>query len=144
MNDAGLAKNQDHYNATGQIQPIEVMQVFLTPEQFIGFCRGNVIKYATRAGRKDEVRKEVNKVIQYAIWWGQAMDGKIINPREEQDQQDFNRKHIDSLINRIKYLESILDTIEVWAGTGDNIQISNLVKKALKERMTIHADHCKS
>ena len=79
---SGLAINQDHYNATGQLQPIEAMQIFLPPEQFIGFLRGNVIKYACRAGRKDDEAKEVDKVIQYATWWRQALDGKTINPRE--------------------------------------------------------------
>jgi hypothetical protein len=35
------------------IQPWEVMQAVLTPEEFRGFLRGNVIKYAMRAGRKE-------------------------------------------------------------------------------------------
>jgi len=79
---SGLAKDQSHYNATGEFQPIEVMQAFMTPEQFEGFLRGNVIKYSCRAGRKDDQKKEVDKVIQYATWWRQAMNGERINPRE--------------------------------------------------------------
>lgn len=35
-----------------QMQPWEVMQSLLTPEEFRGFLKGNVIKYAMRQGRK--------------------------------------------------------------------------------------------
>lgn len=79
---SGLAADQHHYNAAGDFQPIEVMQASMPPEQFIGFLRGNVIKYTMRAGRKDDMRREIDKVIQYATWWRQAVDGKIIDPRE--------------------------------------------------------------
>lgn len=79
---SGLAADQHHYNAAGDFQPIEVMQASMPPEQFIGFLRGNVIKYTMRAGRKDDMRREIDKVIQYATWWRAAVDGKIIDPRE--------------------------------------------------------------
>ena len=42
----------DHYT-TMDIQPWEVMESVLTPEEFIGFLKGNIIKYAMRAGRKE-------------------------------------------------------------------------------------------
>ena len=35
------------------MQPWDVMQAVLTPEEFRGFLKGNVLKYAMRAGRKD-------------------------------------------------------------------------------------------
>ncbi len=35
------------------IQPWHVMEAVLSPEEFRGFLRGNVIKYALRAGRKE-------------------------------------------------------------------------------------------
>lgn len=34
-------------------QPWEVMQALLTPEEFRGFLKGNMIKYAMRQGKKD-------------------------------------------------------------------------------------------
>lgn len=34
-------------------QPWEVMQSLLTPEEFRGFLKGNMIKYAMRQGKKD-------------------------------------------------------------------------------------------
>ena len=35
------------------MQPWDVMQAVMTPEEFIGFLKGNIIKYSMRAGRKD-------------------------------------------------------------------------------------------
>ena len=35
------------------MQPWDVMQAVLTPEEFRGFLKGNVIKYAMRQGKKD-------------------------------------------------------------------------------------------
>jgi len=35
------------------IQPWEIMEAVMTNEEFIGFLKGNIIKYSLRAGRKD-------------------------------------------------------------------------------------------
>lgn len=43
--------NGDHYTSM-DIKPWEVMEAVLTPQEFIGFLKGNVIKYSMRAGRK--------------------------------------------------------------------------------------------
>ena len=38
----------DHYK-TMKVQPWDAMEAWLTPEEFIGFLRGNIIKYQARA-----------------------------------------------------------------------------------------------
>jgi hypothetical protein len=35
------------------VQPWAVMEAVLTPDEFIGFLKGNIIKYSMRAGRKN-------------------------------------------------------------------------------------------
>ncbi len=35
------------------VQPWTVMQAVLTPEEFRGFLKGNIIKYAMRQGKKE-------------------------------------------------------------------------------------------
>lgn len=35
------------------VQPWEVMAAILTPEEFIGYLKGNIIKYSMRDGLKD-------------------------------------------------------------------------------------------
>lgn len=41
-----------HYTKM-EVQPWDVMESVLTPDEFRGFLRGNVIKYAMRAGHKE-------------------------------------------------------------------------------------------
>lgn len=42
----------DHYHQIG-IQPWAVMESVLSTQEFIGYLKGNIIKYSMRAGRKD-------------------------------------------------------------------------------------------
>lgn len=41
----------DHYKLMA-IQPWDVMETVLTHEEFVGFLKGNILKYSLRAGRK--------------------------------------------------------------------------------------------
>ena len=45
------------------VQPWHVMESILTPEEFRGFLKGNIIKYAMRQGRKGE--DDADKCIHY-------------------------------------------------------------------------------
>lgn len=76
----GTAAEAKHYQVL-PLQPIEIMQRLMTSEQFLGFCHGNIIKYALRCGHKDDTAKEIEKVRQYAEWYIQAANGETINPR---------------------------------------------------------------
>ena len=42
----------NHYKDMA-IQPWELMEAVLTHEEFVGFLKGNILKYSLRAGRKD-------------------------------------------------------------------------------------------
>lgn len=69
-----------HYETA--LQPIEFMQANMTHEEFVGFLKGNIIKYTARCGKKDDVDKEVAKIVEYAKWLAKAYKGETINPRE--------------------------------------------------------------
>lgn len=73
----------EHYDAhyLGDVQPIELMQSMMSPEAFMGFLRGNIVKYASRLGKKDDVAKEATKILRYAEWLDKAAKGEKINPR---------------------------------------------------------------
>jgi hypothetical protein len=53
-----------HYKDMG-IQPWAVMEAVLTHDEFVGFLKGNVIKYAMRQGKKDS--DDANKARHYAL-----------------------------------------------------------------------------
>ena len=55
----------DYYNKYG-LSPIGAFkQGLMSKEEFIGFCRGNVIKYTVRARHKDDALSDINKAIDY-------------------------------------------------------------------------------
>ena len=60
------------------IQPWDVMEAILTTEEFIGFLKGNVIKYSLRAGRKQD-SDDANKARHYMLKLREVQDG--INAR---------------------------------------------------------------
>lgn len=75
-----VPENYDaHYQ--GDVQPIEVMQSSMSTEAFMGFLRGNIIKYACRLGKKDDVAKETTKILRYAEWLDKVAKGEKVNPR---------------------------------------------------------------
>lgn len=53
-----------HYKEMG-IQPWAVMESVLSREEFIGYLKGNIIKYAMRQGKKDS--DDANKARHYAV-----------------------------------------------------------------------------
>ena len=61
------------------IQPWHVMESVLTREEFIGFLKGNVLKYSLRAGRK-EGSDDAGKARHYMQKLSEVTNG--IHPRE--------------------------------------------------------------
>lgn len=71
-----VQKIGDHYD--GDVEPIELMEAQMNKDEFIGFLKGNIIKYASRLGKKDDPVKEADKIITYAEWLKEFLtDGKI-------------------------------------------------------------------
>ena len=62
---ADMVNAPPHYTAGG-VECIDAIEAALGPEQFIGFLRGQVLKYTWRTGKKDEHAQDVRKSIWYA------------------------------------------------------------------------------
>jgi hypothetical protein len=78
-----LQVSGNHYKDM-PIQPWHVMEAVLSPEEFRGFLRGNVVKYAMRAGRK-EGSDDANKARHY------MMKLKEFNEKMHQMQSEKKR-----------------------------------------------------
>ena len=78
-----LQVSGNHYKEM-PIQPWAVMESVLTTEEFIGFLKGNVIKYSLRAGRK-EGSDDANKARHYMLKLREVQDG-IHARKQGQDQ----------------------------------------------------------
>jgi hypothetical protein len=62
-----LVNHPPHYTQ-GDIECIDAIQAALTPEEFRGYCKGNVIKYIWR-----EQHKGANESLRKAIWYMQRL-----------------------------------------------------------------------
>ena len=57
-----------HYT-DGGIETIDYLRAKLTPAEFSGYCRGNVLKYLSRAGKKtDDEINDYLKAQVYLAW----------------------------------------------------------------------------
>lgn len=63
MNADDIQVSGTHYKDM-PIQPWALMEAVLTPEEFRGYLKGNCIKYAMRAGRK-EGSDDAGKALHY-------------------------------------------------------------------------------
>lgn len=64
-----MEKYNQHYKELA-IEPIELLRITLTKEELQGFIKGNIIKYALRAGHKEgeDYSKDVAKLLVYKGW----------------------------------------------------------------------------
>jgi len=59
------------------LQPWTVMQAVLTTEEFVGFLKGNVIKYAMRAGRNGAADEDMEKARHYLEKLNEVTNGDM-------------------------------------------------------------------
>lgn len=67
-----MVDNPEHYTFGG-IETVDYLRAKLTKEEFVGWCRGNALKYLSRAGHKDEEIQEYRKAAKYIEWIIDAM-----------------------------------------------------------------------
>jgi hypothetical protein len=68
-----LQVSGNHYKEM-PIQPWAVMESVLTRDEFVGFLKGNIIKYSMRAGRK-EGSDDANKARHYQLKLQEILHG---------------------------------------------------------------------
>ena len=63
-----IVNNPDHYTS-GDIECIEAIKAALSPQGFVDYCRGNVLKYTWRCNHKGgmEDLKKARKYLDFAI-----------------------------------------------------------------------------
>ena len=73
-------KHDKHYRDS-VVEPILVMQAFFSHDEFIGFLKGNILKYRLRAGHKggeEEMKSDLDKIHVYEEWLERAKKGERI------------------------------------------------------------------
>lgn len=70
-----MVNHPPHYTAGG-IETIDYIKAKLTPEEFIGYLKGSVIKYTSRAGKKDDIVQDLEKAQWYMNRQIKALKGE--------------------------------------------------------------------
>ena len=91
-----LIDPKSRYYDQGGIETLDIIQAKLTPEEFIGYLKGNGIKYMCRMGWKGDELRDAEKVIVYM--------NKLIATRNERDRRKEPRtpKHYRELVKRMR------------------------------------------
>lgn len=62
------AVNHPSHYARGSIETIDFIRAKLGPDGFVAYCLGNVVKYVSRAGHKDDLVQDLSKARVYLTW----------------------------------------------------------------------------
>lgn len=60
-------EHPDHYT-TGPVEAIEAIKSALTPEEYRGYLRGQILRYIWRAPYKGNYSEDLQKAQQYLNW----------------------------------------------------------------------------
>ena len=55
-------------------EAIDVIREVLDHDEFIGYCKGNILKYRLRAGKKDALQQDIDKAETYARMLAEALE----------------------------------------------------------------------
>lgn len=70
MSDYEQVERPAHYLTFPDMQAIDIIKQVLTTEEFLGYCKGNILKYRLRAGEKGEPLIDIAKADKYRQWMG--------------------------------------------------------------------------
>ena len=78
-----ISKNSPSYYDVGGISVNDVIisvndviRAKLTPEEYAGWCKGNILKYTMRAKYKEDEQKDLKKAADYMRWLIESKEGK--------------------------------------------------------------------
>lgn len=60
-----MVNNPSHYQLLPGVEAIDIIKATLTPEQWKGYCLGNMLKYRLRAGDKGDALEDIGKANKY-------------------------------------------------------------------------------
>ena len=94
-----------HYRLEGINEVLDVIRYALSEEEYLGFLKGNVIKYVLRAPYKGELKQDWEKASYYADLVKKFSDR--ISDEEKPNEEDFEAEE-EELLRMVDYLDDYL------------------------------------
>ena len=105
MNNA--VEHPKHYRLEGINEVLDVIRYALSEEEYLGFLKGNVIKYVLRAPYKGELEQDWKKASYYADLVKELSDRVDEKKEEESREEDFEDAE-EELLRMVDYLDDYL------------------------------------
>lgn len=67
VKDSDPIRKPSHY-MHGDLETKAIIKALLTPEEYRGYCKGNIIKYRERAQFKGNAEQDYAKAVEYMRW----------------------------------------------------------------------------
>lgn len=64
-NNVDMVNHPPHYTSGG-IETIDYIKAKMSPDEYIGYLRGNILKYTSRIGLKGNPTEDAGKIVWYA------------------------------------------------------------------------------
>ena len=103
MNNA--VEHPKHYRLEGINEVLDVIRYALSEEEYLGFLKGNVIKYVLRAPYKGELKQDWEKASYYADLVKKFSDR--ISDEEKPNEEDCETEE-EELLRMVDYLDDYL------------------------------------
>lgn len=103
MNNA--VEHPKHYRLEGINEVLDVIRYALSEEEYLGFLKGNVIKYVLRAPYKGELEQDWEKASYYANLVKKSSDRT--SDEEKPSEEDFETEE-EELLRMVDYLDDYL------------------------------------
>jgi hypothetical protein len=65
-NPVDMVNHPPHYTQGG-IETIDYIRAKMSPDEYIGYLRGNILKYTSRIGLKGDPVEDSGKIVWYAV-----------------------------------------------------------------------------
>lgn len=101
----------EHYQKDGQ-DLLSHLEHIMPEEEMRGSYRFNIMKYATRAGRKDDIVSEINKIIEYAKRWKEFEESKE-NQSLSVENDTWSEKDYGNFVSVLRFMTKYYDGREI-------------------------------
>lgn len=137
-----IDKKSSYYDVGG-IETIDIMKAKLTPEQYVGYLLGNIIKYSSRANHKGSFHRDMEKV---AVYSKELSDyGKCSSETEDNvaDPYAIVKKFEDRNIDLERELRELHESkyAEIYAITLERSDLKDHAEELAKECATLGSEN---
>lgn len=85
-----IVNHPQHYGGDTVYEVIKVLEAWLSPAEFVGFLKGNIIKYTARAAKKGNAGVDADK----AAWYGAYLADYL--KRKNVKTEDIHCAHVSA------------------------------------------------